>query len=306
MANYYNYTQETPKHALYMQRYLVSKCENCKGPLCINYHHDQTPRRTPIQFANGQWNYRPSRCNRENCIYKESCRFAHTMEEVDYHPLKYKTKACDNKNINHSFIEPELCSYAHGDLRQVKIQEKLSLWNLDSFKVSQCTFTQIHNFPTCERYHQQNDKRRDPSIYTYSPVLCENLECKNDFCQFSHNQTEIDYHPQVFKTIQCSEEPCRLESFCPFLHVKEINEIQRQVEEREIRDLKEKIELMKKFMEAEEIKVKELAQFMCYLCNDRPGEAALQCGHLACEECSVSDFCEVCQQKGNKIYVSNI
>lgn len=305
MANFFDYSNESSKHALYMETYLVSKCEGCKGPVCLNYHEGQQPRRAPILYANGQWNYRPVLCKRENCVFKDSCKFAHTKEEIEYHPLRYKTRNCEIKGLNHSFIDPEKCSYAHNDLRVFKTQEKKSVFSFDTFKVNQCLLTQEHNYYTCENYHHQNDKRRDPSNYHYLPVLCKDQECKNDFCERSHNQTEVDYHPEMFKTIKCTMNPCRYEFYCPFLHSREINEIQAMVEDREHRDLKDVMEMLQSIVKAEEKKEEEMKAYRCCICKIVPGEIVFKCGHLICETCSIPDFCGVCNKTGTKVYIIN-
>lgn len=305
MANFFDYSNESSKHALYMQTYLVSKCEQCKGPTCLNYHEGQAPRRAPILSVTGQWNYRPVLCNRENCVFKDACRFAHTIEEIEYHPLKYKTRNCNERGLNHSFLESEQCPYAHGDLRIFKTSERNNMFSFDTFKIRQCLLNQEHNFYTCENYHHQNDKRRDPSNYYYIPVLCQIRDCKNDFCEFSHNQTEIDYHPEVFKTVKCTMNPCRYEFFCPFLHSREIKEIQASVEDREYKDLKDVMELLQNIVKAEGKKVEEMDGFKCGICNVVPGDLVFKCGHLICEVCSATDYCGVCQKTSDKVYIIN-
>ena len=41
------------------------------------------------------------------------------MEEIEYHPLTYKTRECsENSNYSRCNKETTLCPYSHGDLRR--------------------------------------------------------------------------------------------------------------------------------------------------------------------------------------------
>ncbi|XP_057307307.1 uncharacterized protein LOC130645355 [Hydractinia symbiolongicarpus] len=88
---------------------------------------------------------------------------------------------------------------------------------------------QDHNKLTCLNAHDKNDIRRNPCMgetnnvaVRYVPQLCpQHPSCSlEDKCTYAHNQTEIHYHPQVFKTQLCQKKQCQF-PYCFFAHGEE-------------------------------------------------------------------------------------
>jgi len=98
-------TKEVKSHSDYMYRFRVETCGlHSKGKCPVDastcfYHHSgkNIGRRVP-KLINGKFNYLPIRCRdmlkTKACHQGEQCRFAHSKEEVIYHPSKYKTQLC--------------------------------------------------------------------------------------------------------------------------------------------------------------------------------------------------------------------
>lgn len=72
-------------------------------------HAGQLPRRLPVRLSDGRgYNYLPKRCantiNRTSadattaseCANGDSCEYAHSVEEIIYHPQVYKTRLCEH------------------------------------------------------------------------------------------------------------------------------------------------------------------------------------------------------------------
>lgn len=78
-----------------LARFRTKPCERllaqgkCDFQDKCQYSHSSWVRRNPCKVA-----YQPIRCNKENCPEKRQCRFAHSEEEVLYHPLTYKVSMC--------------------------------------------------------------------------------------------------------------------------------------------------------------------------------------------------------------------
>lgn len=86
---------------------------------------------------------------------------------------------------------------------------QLNHMNLLDFKVKKCELTVKHSEKECVYYHSNKDKRRCQRKYTYTHDLCSYIQneskCpKNDHCHKSHNQVEMFYHKDKFKTKLCS------------------------------------------------------------------------------------------------------
>mmetsp|Transcript_8118 Transcript_8118/g.12253 ORF Transcript_8118/g.12253 Transcript_8118/m.12253 type:complete len:573 (+) Transcript_8118:64-1782(+) len=101
-------TKELKIHADYMYKFRVERCiphslRQCvfDSNTCFHSHSDaQNTRRIP-ELINGKFNYLPIRCQYmlkgKTCHHGRNCRFAHSKEEVIYHPSKYKTQLCPHR-----------------------------------------------------------------------------------------------------------------------------------------------------------------------------------------------------------------
>lgn len=108
--------------------------------------------------------------------------------------------------------------------------ERLSIThlNLNSFKVFLCKESNEHNKKTCLYFHDQTDRRRSLTTYTYVSDLCEftlnNKQCiYGDNCKFSHNYLESNYHYAKYKRRFCNyyhanQDKCTYGDLCPYAH----------------------------------------------------------------------------------------
>ena len=83
----------------------------------------------------------------------------------------------------------------------------LTIENLANFKTKKCENQLKHSEKQCYDYHSTKDKRRPLYHFYYGYNLCSNIDkvCpKGDKCNKSHNQVEMFYHREKFKTKFCS------------------------------------------------------------------------------------------------------
>uniref|UniRef100_A0A6C0CLB1 C3H1-type domain-containing protein n=1 Tax=viral metagenome TaxID=1070528 RepID=A0A6C0CLB1_9ZZZZ len=94
---------------------------------CLYYHNEEQRRRPPVTGIINElgtktysWKYIPKWCKHlqpdsvgkmpKKCPFGDNCYYAHTLNEILYHPLLYKTRKCKNglgcKRIN-------VCAYVH-------------------------------------------------------------------------------------------------------------------------------------------------------------------------------------------------
>lgn len=237
-------------------------CESHKPMQCFNYHFEGQRRRPPIGEDGRltywdtpcEWLARPARCP-----HGESCHFAHSKDEVSYHPAKYKTRACNGKDCRKA-----ICCFAHGDgeLRiaaprlysraalaaaaglppialgavHSETGEALGLIDLTTFKVFPCKGGRNlpHDRKVCTFFHNPRDRRRAPGSYAAEPcpesfdveATTRSSRCsRGDKCPQCHNRLELLYHPDVYKRRFCSTYPkisaCQRGAQCAFAHARE-------------------------------------------------------------------------------------
>lgn len=301
VENFFDYSMELPIHKRYMTNYLVRKCAGCKDLPCINSHSGQPQRRQPILYSTGVWNYRPTHCDKSSCPYKELCLYAHNKEEIDFHPLVYKTRICEGK-CNKS---EATCPYAHGDLRQ-RPSNPTNAFNVDTFKVFPCQITMHHNHKICEKYHSiQKDRRRDPKTIYYTTEKCQKEHCEDENCPFSHNEFEFYYHDDRYKTEPCPYLNCALSFTCPYLHPQDYKILEDARVQMEMMELKDKKEMLEDMCKREEEDNKEFLKYSCVKCRKASDEIFL-CGHLVCAECAQYCYCVVCKKPSSSIVVQDV
>lgn len=227
-----------------MLMYLTLPCvtEKCKDPSCTRYHNQDQRRRNP--FKNGKIFYTPKKClclskdcKTSTCIKYPDCEFSHNAYEMMYHPWCFKTKPCENKDEHRD----RTCPYYHNmDQKRIPksvrksfevVQEQL---DYTKFKTHMCNNNLKHNEKQCVYYHGAKDKRRLLNLVFYIPEICiyiqSNKQCPNgEFCNRSHNQVEMFYHPEKFKSKFCSHyvqdkpiqeinDDCPYGGYCSFAH----------------------------------------------------------------------------------------
>eukprot|EP00929_Paragymnodinium_shiwhaense_P032980 TRINITY_DN18200_c0_g1_i2.p1 TRINITY_DN18200_c0_g1~~TRINITY_DN18200_c0_g1_i2.p1 ORF type:complete len:270 (+),score=17.42 TRINITY_DN18200_c0_g1_i2:319-1128(+) len=101
---------------------------------CFRYHFESQQRRSPVDPATGHLRYWDIPCP---CLTSPdtpcpsgdpyTCIYAHSREEISYHPAKYKTRLCNGRGCRGEAI----CCFAHneGELR-TWAPERYSFWFL--------------------------------------------------------------------------------------------------------------------------------------------------------------------------------
>uniref|UniRef100_A0A6C0CLF8 C3H1-type domain-containing protein n=1 Tax=viral metagenome TaxID=1070528 RepID=A0A6C0CLF8_9ZZZZ len=110
--------------------------------------------------------------------------------------------------------------------------------NLDTYKTVMCKAKQTNgrcnNLNKCQHAHARRELRRKVIVsadgqYNYYPKRCdyENRCPEKDKCTFSHTTNEIMYHPQLYKSKECSKISskggCKKGMFCPFIHPEKVD-----------------------------------------------------------------------------------
>lgn len=282
-----------------VSQYLVNKCVGCTENPCLNYHKGQQPRRPLVYLGKYSWNYSSKKCKNTNCRL-EKCPYAHTTEEIYYHPENFRKKSCNYPLLGGKCSKfGEFCPFIHEQNNAA--EEKIVKFNLETYKVERCMEGEQHNYANCYFYHENLrvcDKRRSLKEFQYYPELCpESEKCEmGDKCQFCHTMVELKYHPSKFKTKPCIfKENCLNKEACPFYHqecndrvddrAKEINDLLS-----EFQDLNEKLLNMQQ-------KGQKLEKFICSQCLNQQSDFIFTCGHPKCSDCSLTPICSICQRE---------
>lgn len=109
--------------------------------------------------------------------------------------------------------------------------------NQSNFKTLKCTNNIKHNEKQCPYYHNAKDKRRPQNTFYYLPEMCfsitSDVKCpRADYCNKCHNQVELFYHKDKYKTKFCSfyseeqtkeeiDSVCHYGGFCCFAHTQD-------------------------------------------------------------------------------------
>ena len=221
---------------------------------------------------------------------------SHNQEETDYHPLVYKTKECSESRINPNIAHDlAFCPYSHNDQRKkFDLSFYSSFFDLDGFKTVFCEISIHHNHKICEFYHSKNDKRRDPRVFFYKNVMCTSLGCENENCEYSHNQVELEYHQDSYKAQTCLNPHCNMSNICPGLHDNDYKSMQKNMIDKEVKELKTKAEMLESLIAIENKKILEFSEYFCAFCDKVPSKVVLACGHLACPKCIPESLCQLC------------
>mmetsp|Transcript_144736 Transcript_144736/g.360840 ORF Transcript_144736/g.360840 Transcript_144736/m.360840 type:complete len:717 (+) Transcript_144736:72-2222(+) len=232
-------------------------CRLHKPMQCFDYHFEGQ-RRRPAIGLDGRLQYWDTPCewlsHPTRCPKGDSCRMAHSKDEISYHPAKFKTRVCNGKDCRKA-----ICCFAHceGELRssaphlysRVALEvaagvpatvhtplaasgPEIGAVDLDAFKVFPCRGGRgpTHDRKLCVFYHNARDRRRLPGNYIAEPCsecfdaeLAKAGKCsKGDACPRCHNRLELLYHPDVFKQRFCATFPnvatCQRGARCAFAH----------------------------------------------------------------------------------------
>ena len=316
------YNKESEKNREVMMGYHIASCKNIiyifhEPRECIHYHNDEDRRRRPLYYK-GEWNYYPIECKQpKDHARDEQCEYAHNCEEINYHPLVYKTMLCEGEegecNIRFCFKahkEEELrnlvalyCMNPHSEALQPINKEKDSFiesslladrWELDlnTYKTVFCE-KEGCNSTSCLKYHNSLEKRRDPTQWKYSNIRCpytykekylNPTNCpKDDECDRCHTKNEFCYHPKNYKTRKCERTVCN-DIYCANLHSYDISKLQS-----DLGKLESSIEKLKRVLKS----------WQCPICKKQVEEVddaaiVLCCRYMACVTCV--EQLEICMQ----------
>ena len=198
----------------YFQQYLIkrSKFENIFNP----EEHIFNKRKLDIDDST-YFSYIPMKCvyiedKIDDCLYGEYCPFAHSNEEINYHPLIYKKIQCKQDNIK-DCESKEKCHFFHKKTEKMEseidftdeniisliekiediIQKTLNdqkfinqeirseyyiptEFNPLTYKTHKCPLNLLCKLPVnqCLNYHDNKNDRRRP-FQTYNAEFCENV-----------------------------------------------------------------------------------------------------------------------------------
>lgn len=104
-----------------------------KASACFCYHFESQHRRPPVDTTLGRLLYWDVPCHSMStdsaCPSGDVCVFAHSREEISYHPAKYKTRRCNGRGCRGEAI----CCFAHSEAElRVWAPERYSYWTLVS------------------------------------------------------------------------------------------------------------------------------------------------------------------------------
>ena len=192
MMKYYKIYSEEDKNKLppYITKMLSSE---------FYYENKREKRRKVVKYSDGSFNYIPVLCDDEYCD-DEKCPFSHNDNELNYHPLFYKTKYQSGgkkgyfeKNAN-NFYEDFRIIYNYKNeniinllklLDEKKIakyyfkdyyKKEMKSFKLETFKTMECASVKSgikcpKDAHLCYYYHNLAEKRRPPTLYRYSNVM---------------------------------------------------------------------------------------------------------------------------------------
>ena len=294
--------KDTPKELenSVVKIYLVNECKGCTQFPCLNYHAGQKPRRAVFLIGNTHWNYKPKKCGKIGCK-NQKCGYAHTREEINFHPLTYKTISCKFALVDGICSKfNHFCPFIHDgvseniDPNKVIDSEK---FNIDTFKTEKCQKKYTHDFRECSYYHV-SDRRRNITKFQYSNEICKRINCREkDACNKCHSNAEYMFHPMNYKTAQCLLQNCKNKEFCPYYHESsEKNESNIEDKEFKYSDILKKCQSLNQELENQQEKSKKFKNFLCCLCYENKSKFVLRCGHTKCDACIITALCSICSK----------
>jgi hypothetical protein len=331
------FENEQAVHLMYLKNYLVHPCNDyCNNENCIKYHAGQNPRRRPFINYEGTWSYTPKLCqNPQPCRIGNKCRYSHTKEESNFHPLVYKVTECKYPTLEKGKCSRwgQHCSFAHTeDDKRLKVIPSKTIEVFDSltYKTSECGSYNC-NSAECLKYHDSAERRRPLNKFSYSSKPCGYVyknhvfghpdNCPNkDNCHLSHTKNEVCYHPFVYKTKDCKAAPC-YSKYCPFKHPQDLlrpggeeqkadNRLETEEKPLEIdQSLKEEEEKEEK-NQAKEAKEENIfsetsdkvidntipSKIACKYCKQRIIKWKFECGSMFCSRC-IGNSCMLCNKR---------
>jgi len=300
----------------------------------IKKNERKEKRRKIIKFLNGEYNYIPILCpDLEKCD-KNECIYSHNNNEINYHPLLYKTKYNDENDYSNSNIA--LCptaknfdedfriiynykdqniinlmndlnlEYKNNNKRIKSFYKKIKKFDINTFKIFKCKKEKCEKDKhLCYYYHDNNEKRRPPYLYRYINEKCKDrnyekgkIKCKNgDFCYKCHTSNEYNYHKLFFqKYVLCCRDIKNGECIYIDTCYGFHDENNENVIKKKIVDkINNDLDNLKK--------EKNVDDFRCHKCERIPKSITfyyLKCKHILCNKCynkiKLDNTCPLCEK----------
>jgi len=139
---YWDDAGEQPEHHETLMRFHTEPCAEFHGQArycslhrpkgkasqCFCYHFESQRRRPPVDAITGQIQYWDVPCRSlqgSTCPNGDTCPFAHTRDEISYHPAKYKTRRCNGRGCR-----GDICCFAHSECERSFALNRYSYWVL--------------------------------------------------------------------------------------------------------------------------------------------------------------------------------
>lgn len=204
-----NHHESALTERLDLNTFKVSKCSQKSAHSfrkCVFFHNESDRRRNPNYIY-----YGPELCKYVDahgfCKLGDKCPKSHSKAEQGYHPEKYRQKFCSYyKDRVGQCPYAKFCSYAHSEeeVQTTLIHNYLRDpdFYMFHFKTKFCPYSNEHDRARCVYAHNWQDYRRDPSKYSYGPILCKNWNrtkkissydqgCSKNFdCQDCHGRLD--------------------------------------------------------------------------------------------------------------------
>jgi hypothetical protein len=201
-------------------------------------------------------------------------------------------------------------------------KNKMKSFKLETFKTIECLSIKSGiNCPKdphlCYFYHNLVERRRPPTLYRYTNIMCPDQKykengkikssCKNgDFCNKCHSRYEYYYHKLFFgKAITCIRQKkkgkCIFEETCYGYHPYKEKDYKKTKEEK-IQE--EKDALMDKYNEEIDLLSELIKKYKCQKCGKYNKKfkflILVNCGHILCYKCFKENKkakCLICKEK---------
>lgn len=195
-----------------------------KASPCFSYHFESQQRRPPVEQSTGRLLYWDAPCQSIDagttvCPHGKSCVFAHSREEISYHPAKYKTRRCNGRGCRGDAV----CCFAHseGELR-TWAPERYSYWVLltpSSRSALALGGAALDEWPTPSRAAEW--RRPAPSSRSQLPAtnhkqrFCASYpdvaQCRRGAaCAFAHSRAEAEMCTPLLDIVQEQQDPSAL------------------------------------------------------------------------------------------------
>ncbi|CEL97731.1 unnamed protein product [Vitrella brassicaformis CCMP3155] len=182
-------------HTRKCPRFGQGHCPAHKPMVCFDFHFDSQKRRRPITESKrlAYWDIQCEFINHpNNCPRGLSCPFAHSKDEISYHPAKYKTRLCNSKDCR-----KQICCFAHEE-HELR-------------RFAQSRYSHLILSGAANRANARSDRSPPPSTRTQGTT--------QDALAVKGASAAADFSFAHFKT-----QPCRNKAhahdrkICPFYH----------------------------------------------------------------------------------------